>query len=286
MKIIYQTTNFGWGLTAFFEGMRLVFSGEFKNSRIWKENARNFFGMKPKTPRQNPKSIVKNFDLYTLFSQKARNAWQAAYNNAKERKSPVCVEDIFLALIRESSVQNLFHRLKVSTGSAESFLNDYLKLTQVNNTATVKKVPFEAFAMAMKLHNHKVGSFMLLGALLNLTPEENILQAIFENIGLTQDKLEVFAVRHLNLNYEFPANSRNAKLLYCFRQAEILENHFGYFYEFPAIEIAVNLSQGQTLKDLEHKKAMQYLVKAGAIAKSVGVKNITEEMVRQAAAKK
>ena len=124
---------------------------------------------------------------------------------------------------------------------------------------------------------------MLLGALLNTLPEENILQAIFSNIGLTIEKLELFAVWSLGLNHEFPKNSRQAKLLFCCQQAAALERHFGYFFELPAIEAAVSLSANQTIKDLEHKKALQFLVKAAAVAKNRGTKIISENFVKQAA---
>ncbi len=186
---------------------------------------------------------------------------------------------------REPSVKNLLSRIKVDSLQAKRFINNYLKLTLSLNDDTVKKIPFEAFALAAKLHNHKVGSLMLLGGLLKATPHDNILQAVFTNIGLTAAKLELFAVWHLDLDYEFPPNSTSGKLLFCLRQATGLEEHFGYFFELPAIEAAVDLSQGQTLKDLQHLKALQLLVKAGLLAQNKKTKIISENLVKQAARK-
>lgn len=269
----YHNTNGGWGLAAEFEDKHLVFSGDFNRGSIWQKITDFFI----------PSKLGKDIDIYNLFSKNAKNAWNQSYEIAKKQHRDVGEEAIFLALIRESSVQNLLTRMKVDVQAAEKLISNYLMLRQIPTPKTVKKIPFEAFKLAVKLRGHKIGSLMLLGALLNATPEENILQAIFSNAGLTIDKLEVLTVWIVNLGYEFPDNSKNAKLLYCCLQAESLEEHFGYFFEFPAIEAAVNLSSGQSLKDLEHKKALQILVRAGSLARAKGTKVITEGLVRQAA---
>jgi len=47
----------------------------------------------------------------------------------------------------------------------------------------------------------------------------------------------------------------------------------------------VDLSQGQTLKDLEHLKSLQLLIKAGLLAQTKKTKIISESLVRQAAGK-
>jgi len=140
------------------------------------------------------------------------------------------VEDIFLALLKEPSVVNLLSRIKVNGPQAETFINNYLKLTPPLDGATVKKIPFEAFALAAKLHNHKIGSLMLLGGLLEATPHNNILQAIFSNIGLSAAKLELFAVWLLDLDYDFPSSSISGKLLFCLRQAANLEQTLRLFF--------------------------------------------------------
>lgn len=279
MDIKYKKVNSGWGLIGFFEGYKLIFSGGFK-----KPGALRKFLSFGKKQEENDTSIITEVDIYKLFSPSAKEAWKNAYSSAKKRKGEVGVEDIFLALLKQPSVKNLLTRMKAGTNSAEIFLNNYLKLAPASSTETVKIIPFEAFALALKIHNHKIGSLMLLGALLEATPDDNILQAIFSNIGLTSDKLQVFAVWLLNLNFGFPKNSHPAKILYCLRQAQGLEEHFGYFFECPAIEEAVRLSSDQTLKDLQHLKALQYLVKAASLAKSKGVKIISDSLVRQATA--
>ena len=235
--------------------------------------------------QKNNTGIITKVDIYELFSPSAKRAWKNACRSSEKRKMSLGVEDVFLALLKEDSVKNLLRRLNVKTHEAEILINNYLKLTPSLGGLPLKKIPFEAFLLAAQLHNHKVGSLMLLGSLLKTTPKENILQAIFTNIGLNAGKLELFAVWLLGLNYEFPSLSTNGKLLYCLRQAQGLEEHFGYFFDLPAIEAAVDLSANQTLKDFEHKKALQFLVKAGAMARANGHKVVGQNLVRRIAEK-
>ena len=281
-RLVYKISEAPWGLEAFYEGYRLVFSGGFTARRLRAEKWRtilNFFG--PQVPK-NYGGIIGNVDLYGLFSESAKRAWNESYRAAKKSGHPVGVEHIFLALLKEPSVKNLLARIKASATQAEKFVNNYLRLTPSADNQTVKKIPFEAFALAAKLHNHKIGSLMLLGGLLKATPHDNILQAIFTNIGLSAAKLELFAVWHLDLDYEFPPGTTSNKLMFCLNQTAGLERHFGYFYELPAIERAVELSDGKTLVDLQHLKALQLLVKAGLLAKQKGTKIVSESFVKQA----
>jgi hypothetical protein len=284
MEIKYQKANSEWGLTGFFEGYKLVFSATFDPKKTLKRKWEKFFPFFKTKARQNHGSIIKEVDIYELFSPSAKDAWNNAYESAKEGgRKIVGPEDIFLSLLKELSVQNLFARMKVSTHDAEKFLQNYLKINPPDDKKAAQKIPFEAFALAVKLHDHKIGSLMLLGALLNATPEVNILQAIFSNIGLTREKLELLAVWLVNLNFSFPENSWNFKLLYCCRQVGLLEEHFGYFYTFKAIEMAADLSLKRTLIDLQHKEAMRLLVKAGNIARQRKTKIISENFVKAAA---
>jgi hypothetical protein len=274
-ELIYKNDASAWGLLGFFEGYKLLFSGAFKKSLSSRQSQ--------KQPNEN--SIIGSVDIYRLFSESAKDAWKNARASAQKRGSEVGVEDIFLALLKQPSVKNLLSRIKVSTASAEIFLSNYLKLTPSAADDALKIIPFEAFSLAIKLHNNKIGSLMLLGALLEASPQNNILQAIFSNIGLTSEQLEVFAVWLLKLNYNFPKNSHAAKVLYCLNQAQGLEQHFGYFFEYSAVEQAVKLSSGQTLIDLEHQKSLQLLVRAAGLAKNTGSKTISEHLVKQAAGK-
>ncbi|HVY67574.1 MAG TPA: hypothetical protein VHA30_01610 [Patescibacteria group bacterium] len=280
VRLALQHTAQGWGLLGFYEGYRLVFSGTFNSWRLFQERWLKF-----SMPRRPNPSQVGTIDIYELFSPSARLAWRRAAARARRGRRTVGAEDIFLSLLRSDSVKNLLRRLKVSAGVAEQFLTNYLRLSPPASMQAVQLAPLEAFLIAAKLHNHKIGTLMLLGALMQTLPAGHVLQAIFTNIGLTYDKLELFSVWRLNLNYDFPAGSPSAKMLYCCRQAQGLEEHFGYFYELPAIEAAVRLSAGQTLKDLEHKQALALLIRAGLLAAARQSRTVTESLVNQAAAR-
>jgi len=281
----YQSSGSGsWGISALYEGYLLEFSGLPDRGRIFKEKLQKFLPFfKPSTKPESQK-IIKSVDIYSLFSPSAKASWNRACLVALKHKREVTMEDLFLTLLNTPSIKKLFAKLKIDASAAEIFLKNYLKISHQPESSNVKQVPFEAFALAMKLHNRKIGSLMLLGGLLCLAPPDNILQAIFSNIGLTLGKLEILSVWILNLEYEFPANSAAAQTAYCCLQAQSLENHFGYFFEFPAIDAAVECSQSY-YKDLQGQKALQYLVKAGKLAKEKGTTIISEKLVHQVAGK-
>ena len=272
----YRNSVNDWGLSADYKGYQLEFSQgrEVSSFGLLKKDS---FKINQKS---NKHQII---DIYSLLSADAKLAWADAYKICKKRGGKeIGVEDIFLALLKAKSVILMLERLKVSPTEAEKVIKNYLKLAPPLCDMAVKKIPFEAFVLSVKLHNHKVGTLMLLSALLKATPHENILQAIFTNIGLTTAKLELFAVWFLSLNHSFPKESTSEKMLYCMLQVENLENHFGYFFEFPAIEKAMQLSRGESLKDLEHRKALQLLVKAAGIAREKNKKIITANYIEQA----
>ncbi|MBI5530803.1 MAG: hypothetical protein HY918_04915 [Candidatus Doudnabacteria bacterium] len=276
----YQETAEGWGTTALYEGYRLIFSAGAKPEGLWHKLAARFNKPQP----QETKGLITNVDVYDLFSKDAKRAWTKALKRAAKHKRPLGVEDIFLSLLDEPNVKKIFVRMKTNTKTAETFLSNYLRLSRQTSDDAVKLLPFEAFALAVDIHSPSVGCVMLLGALLKCTPKNNILQAIFSNINLNLEKLKILSVWTLNLNYEFPNNSPAGQLLYCCRQATALEESFGYFFEFPAIEQAVNLSHDYYI-DMRHKKALQYLVKASLTAKSLDISIINEKFVQLASGK-
>jgi len=274
----YQKIDSGWGLIGLFEGYRLVFSAVFTKSRFGLEEIKKFFG-----PAKRPqKSIITNIDLFKLFSKDSAKAWGQAYNFARKRKQQPTPEDVFLALLGSAPVKILFNRLNLSAATTKTFFKNSVNLNSVSGAEEIKKVPFEAFALATKLHNQTIDPLMLLAGVLKCAPKGGAVSTIFSNLGLSMEKLELYCVWALNLNYEFPKNSPSGKLLYCCRQAQALEEHFGYFFQLPAIQTALELSSNQTLKDLEHKKALQILVKAAGLAKKKPTKIITVKLVRQA----
>lgn len=280
-----QTLTNNWGLAAIYQEQKLVFSGTFDLSRIRQERWKKFLQLFKKNKTSYSADKSDTTDIYDLFSPSARQAWSQAFYGAKQRRAAVTLEDIFLALLDEPSVQDLFVRLEEDPVDTKVLLNNYLKLGKPTAFSDeLKKIPFEAYALALRLHGRKIGSLMLLGALLKLAPKDSILQAIFTNIGLTLDKLEVLTVWLVHLNFSFPVGSLNDQLLDCCLKAELLEKHFGYFFELPAIEAVANISAKQTNEALQHKTMLRLLVKAGLLAKLKHAAVVPARLVMQASA--
>ncbi len=272
----------GWGITAVFEGYQLVFTGSAERKRLRREAWQNLvagFGFKTRTSKAE--KFLSRIDLYALFDQPTKRAWNRACRKAISRNLPLNFEDIFLILLKQPEIQMLCGRLNTDPKAAEKFLKNYLLLHRPTPGPEIKELPFAAFDLALTLRHHKIDSLMLLGGLLAASPKDHVLGAIFSNMGLTLQKLEILAAWLLNLPVEFPPRSTAAAALYCCRQAEALEEHFGYTFDFPAIETAVQSSQDY-YQDMRHHKALQYLVKAGLLAKSKGVKVITAKHMREA----
>lgn len=275
-ELRYRQDDSLWGLLAYYQTYTLFFplSTKSSGSRFFK--IKSFFNKRIESKKNK---IIPKLNLFELLSESAQKAILNSYVICKKRGGKeLSVEDIFLSLLCTPSVSKLLKRLRVDPKEARKLINNYSKLSAPLCGDMVKKIPFEAFALSLKLHNHKIGSLMLLGALLKSTPHENILQAIFSNIGLTAAKLELFSVWLLDLNHDFPKNSTSDKLLYALRQAEDLETHFSYFFDFTAIEAAVEISE----KSGDIKKTLPILVKTLNLAKQKQIKFISAELVKAA----
>ena len=283
MSLKNTTTNNSWGLSAVYEEQKLVFSGTFDPKRIRKERWEKFLCLFSKNNSAQFNQSEGQTDIYKLFSYNAKEVWQQAFLHAKRRGSEVYLEDLFLALLKQDSVQILFKRFGADTNATRILLKNFLKLGMPQgHEDELKKVPFEAYALASQLHDTKVGCLMLLGALIKIAPKYTILEAIFSNIGLTLDKLEVISIWQLGLNFQFPAGSTNSRFLDCCRQAEPLEKHFGYFFEFSAIEQTVAAAGGQPNKDTRHRTMLKLLVKAGLLARQNHDKLILADSIQKA----
>jgi len=79
----YKNSAGPWGLEAFYEGYRLVFSADLKTAGKLQKIAQLF---KTKSNNKNPGSIISNVDLYSMFSKSAKHAWNNACGLAQKRK--------------------------------------------------------------------------------------------------------------------------------------------------------------------------------------------------------
>ena len=268
-------------MTAVYDGYQLVFTGTAEHKRLRHEAWQRLtarFGFKHRL--QEKEKLLSRVDLYALFDQPAKQIWNQACRKALNRSAPISYEDIFLLLLKQPEIQMLCRRLNSDPKAAEKFLKNYQHLHQPSPSPAIAELPFAAFDLALTLRHHKIDSLMLLGGLIITAPKDHVLSAIFSNMGLTLEKLEILAAWLLNLPVEFPPHSTAATMLYCCRQAEILESHFGYTFDYPAIEAAVKFSQDY-YQDMRHLKAMQYLVKAGLLAKSQKSKIISSKHLNE-----
>jgi hypothetical protein len=268
----YKSINSSWGLAALFKDYQLVFSDGHNNPSIsegaWKKIFPFF-----KTTKKQTIANADEINVYNVFSLETKEVWQRSYLLAKKhRKLALSSEDIFLSLIKTKSIEQIFARLGVSVDTAETFLNNYLKLSPgLDSPVEIKKIPFATYAEASKLHAPNISPSLLLFGLLSNLPKQHILQAIFANIGLSLEKLEILTIWEMRLEYEFAPGSRDEALLNCCQQAALLEELFKYYFEYAAIEAALML---------DPKNPMSLLVKAGLGAKKKGSKVVTEDQVK------
>ncbi len=273
--LLYRKTDFGWGLEGLYEGQKLVFSESLEKPRSVTSKLRKILNFKNQRPSTGGASIIPEIDIYQLFSPAAKLVWQRVPAIARKRHAPARAEDLFLSLLKDPEVQQLLARLRVNTATAETFLQNYLTLSPKSDSSVeIKKLPFQACLEAIKLHCPNISPLLLLYGLLAVLPGQHIIQAIFANIGLAADKLEILTAWLLDLEIAFPPASPKNLLLNCCRQAELLEQQFGYYYEYQAIDGAVKLAGS---------KALSLLVKAGLKAKISDKKTVTEAVINKAA---
>lgn len=157
----------------------------------------------------------KFVDVYQMFNHRAKKAWNNAVMIAKNRskiRAPlgwrnkdeapqVNSVDLILSLLQEPSIKLVFLRLGVNINDITNLLQDYALIAPREDPNTLGRIPFIAFAESLKLHNKTIDPLMILCALAVGLPQNHILQAIFFNIDLTVEKLEIIAswIFHLSL---------------------------------------------------------------------------------------
>lgn len=134
-------------------------------------------------------------DVYELFSAEAKHAWNEIPNIASNTNaSEVNGVHIFLALLQSKSMQQAFARLGTDPRDVEIFLHNFLQLgPMLDDHAAIERLPFVAYRKAKNLHNKSIDSLMLLCALVELLPDEHIVQGIFFNLGISPEDLEILA---------------------------------------------------------------------------------------------
>jgi hypothetical protein len=248
MSLTYYKSRDKWGLLAQDGDATLVFSGLLKSGRIWKEILAKIFLKKPKVF-----VTADPIDVYQLFSPAAKKVWNnAVWMSVNQGPIKVGCIQLFLALIQDPTIKAVFSRFNADLHDAKTLLNNYMILYPPSaGVQEIKKIPFAAFAESEKLHAPNISPLMLLYALIEILPADNILQAVFGNLGLTPTKLEVLTVWLLQLNYEFPDKSFAADLLHCCQKISYIEQHNKIKYKLDALEQALIASNNNAVAALK-----------------------------------
>ncbi|MDE2311576.1 MAG: hypothetical protein KGJ93_00595 [Patescibacteria group bacterium] len=271
--LAWQSSTDAWAVCAQYDGFWLTFSPNRKT--IWR-----FWQWQMSESAALPENQV---NVYQLFSLPARQAWRQADRLAKKANRTISLEDMFLALLKQRSVAQLFVKLKINPREAFALLENYAKISPPATNNLIKQLPFVAFALAANLRHDKIGSLMLLGALVELAPQSSMVAAIFSNIGLDAQKWWLVTAWVLHVPLRLPQEGINEDLAYCCWQAQNLEQMFGCYFEFPAVETALKAAAAKNAATLR-QHALKLLVKAAGLAKQKKRKTITERLVLQAAA--
>ena len=236
MSLTYYKSSDPWGVMAHAEGANLVFRGLLNPFRIWKERFSRLFFRRPKTFISSD-----TVDVYELFTPAAKKVWnKALWLAVRRRPMKVGCVHLFLALTEDSGIKEILSRFGADVHDARALLKNYLVLSPLSaGIEEIKKIPFAAFEESEKLHSPGITPLMLLESLIQTLPADNILQAVFSNLGLTVTKLEVVAVWLSGLNYDFPKDSFAADLLHCCQKIQWLEMHNRIKYRLDVIEQAL-----------------------------------------------
>ncbi|MCL5774711.1 MAG: AAA family ATPase [Patescibacteria group bacterium] len=156
-------------------------------------------------------------DVYELFDKPAKKAWNNSLKfaqkrqrdleklfNEKSNEAPqILATDLLLSLLENTSVASLFYRIGVSVKDVAEVVKNYSLLAGKHRglMENFAQIPFSALQEASKLHNKAIDPLMLLCALPSCIDDEHIIQAVFLNINLSQEKLENIAswLFHLKL---------------------------------------------------------------------------------------
>lgn len=266
MALEYFPSKDKWGLYAKDGELTLVFSGFLNPIRIFKNKISRLL-LNPQLPQITGDAV----DIFRLFTPEAELVWNRAVwksiNQGSEKSG--CMH-LFLSLTQDPQVREIFTRLGADLHDARKLLLNVMRLSPASSAVEeLRQIPFVAFQEAEKLHSPGITPLMLLAAIVQVLSAEHILQAVFSNLDLTREKVEVLAVWRGSLNYDFPKNKNAQALLHCCQRVAIMEKHNRVFYKLNVIEEALTRSKGETAL------AMKLLIQAATRAKQDNKKNVT-----------
>ena len=153
-------------------------------------------------------------DIFQFFSEDARRVWNNSVKIASQRiaktkklnketagqkEFQVTADDLVLSLLEDKSVELVFWRLGINPKDIKTLLLNYAYFNSAGLGQELEQIPFVAFGESLKLHNKSIDPLMLLCALATTLPKEHILQAVFFNINLTTEEIEIISSWVFNL---------------------------------------------------------------------------------------
>jgi hypothetical protein len=265
-EVVYKKTKDSWGTKAIIDGREFIFEPLTTSKKVLRKLTKNIFD------EDTDKKPVNVFDL---FSKETQEVWAMAKKISGNRKSNKFLgADIFFAISSHPGLTEIFDRLEFSIPAGKTITLNYLKLAGEPKFEDLSKLPFLALEESMKLHAHNIHPIVLMYALMHVTKEDDIVQAIFANLDLTPQKMEMLACWMLDLNYQFPEGSEEQSFLECCQKLKIIEEHNKCMFTYPAVKLALS-------KNLGKAENTKILVKAALEGKRLGKNIIKEELVKK-----
>jgi len=137
-------------------------------------------------------NTTESFDVYKAFSHETKHIWITAFRSASAQKRAMTGADVFLVLLKSSSVRHLFNRLGTTGQDVELFLKNYASLApHEKDDAAISQIPFRAFSESLAIQSSSITPPVLLCGIVALLPENHIIKTIFINLGVTLEDLEI-----------------------------------------------------------------------------------------------
>ncbi len=153
-----------------------------------------------------------SLDIYEFFSPEAKRCWNKSFELAKQRSrqreklnldgksnGSVTALDLLSALLEDKEVILVFMRLGINIEDIKTLLSEYAIVNTIALKGELLQIPFVAFSESVKLHNRQLDPLMLLCALAIALPQDHFIQAIFFNINLSLEDLEIIAAWVFNI---------------------------------------------------------------------------------------
>lgn len=168
----------------------------YTTTYLWARN--KYFKSKKNKLILNELESAPSADLYQYFSKESKTIWNQSFKIAKKRTpqkedATVCMIDIFLTICQNPGAQMAFLRLGANSKEISEFLENYLKFNLPRPEKEVENLPFFAWQSALSAQSKNISPIFLLCGIAKALPKEHILQDVFYNLNIDEEKLDIIA---------------------------------------------------------------------------------------------